>query len=148
METVYCRKIQHLQLQFKSYYVVWKLFEVSIYCSAISSLNRTMQYGNVPISMVFSEIKCGLNRTMQYGNRISKIEFQRQTGRLNRTMQYGNYFPTAISFVTAILFKSYYVVWKRKKIIDIENIKESLNRTMQYGNFFLPAWELRPRSLV
>ena len=31
-------------------------------------------------------------------------------------------------------FKSYYVVWKQKMKIIINNHSPSLNRTMQYGN--------------
>ena len=31
-------------------------------------------------------------------------------------------------------FKSYYVVWKQKKIAYMETDISSLNRTMQYGN--------------
>ena len=33
------------------------------------------------------------------------------------------------------LFKSYYVVWKRKKEFIHEYFIKGLNRTMQYGNY-------------
>ena len=39
------------------------------------------------------------------------------------------------------LFKSYYVVWKRRRYSWVNNKYGSLNRTMQYGNFLLDAPE-------
>ena len=35
----------------------------------------------------------------------------------------------------ATVFKSYYVVWKRKRCMCRRNTRSSLNRTMQYGNY-------------
>ena len=98
---------------FKSYYVVWKqeLFEINR--GSLTSLNRTMQYGNakpkpkkirgfVPFKsyyVVWKPLqsrrytnlrKSGLNRTMQYGNTEVKTACDELLTGLNRTMQYGN----------------------------------------------------------
>ena len=113
METVLRKKGIWGGVGFKSYYVVWKRFEVSMYCSAISSLNRTMQYGNLPPAVVLlREVSC-LNRTMQYGNEHQISEVKKMTK-----------------------FKSYYVVWKLVCVSRNRKNFLCLNRTMQYGNFF------------
>ena len=49
-------------------------------------------------------------------------------------MQYGNEISSWADIRRDIEFKSYYVVWKRKKEDDVDVQKISLNRTMQYGN--------------
>ena len=54
--------------QFKSYYVVWKPYEVTQASDGRYRLNRTMQYGNYSASDVLGEDLKRLNRTMQYGN--------------------------------------------------------------------------------
>ena len=90
METAMVGKTYGPQTMFKSYYVVWKHVGVPSANRYITCLNRTMQYGNLGISLlIWDEIKfksyyvvwklnakvffhkihtCGLNRTMQYGN--------------------------------------------------------------------------------
>ena len=99
---------------FKSYYVVWKPIICSVFWSFIHSLNRTMQYGNPPKNNTFAGLAHGLNRTMQYGN-------------------FSDFWLQSVQ----VLFKSYYVVWKRasKRVYTI--LFPSLNRTMQYGNYEL-----------
>ena len=47
METKVTVKISYQPLQFKSYYVVWKLANKPIAVSKGFCLNRTMQYGNI-----------------------------------------------------------------------------------------------------
>ena len=49
-------------------------------------------------------------------------------------MQYGNGILAKNPALIAIGFKSYYVVWKRKKSNQKNKNINSLNRTMQYGN--------------
>ena len=39
-----------------------------------------------------------------------------------------------IAVSTAPWFKSYYVVWKRYRVIVLRPTGKGLNRTMQYGN--------------
>ena len=53
---------------FKSYYVVWKLILFFLFISISLCLNRTMQYGNYSEVLWSYSIRVGLNRTMQYGN--------------------------------------------------------------------------------
>ena len=55
-------------MQFKSYYVVWKLDESEIPREDNEGLNRTMQYGNKFEAEKKEKYKKSLNRTMQYGN--------------------------------------------------------------------------------
>ena len=64
-----------MDIQFKSYYVVWKLFKDDETEMKASSLNRTMQYGND----------------------VPQGQLKRQTDGLNRTMQYGNYFFSLVA---------------------------------------------------
>ena len=119
---------------FKSYYVVWKLFQPHLGAPLQHSLNRTMQYGNYRQAKSSQGYYPGLNRTMQYGNAKFSRRKKKKQRRLNRTMQYGNLPLTAnyisrisclnrtmqygnnwvyfIFFFTADKFKSYYVVWK------------------------------------
>ena len=53
---------------FKSYYVVWKPDDTTIWNTFSTGLNRTMQYGNFNFE-IFYKYDCeSLNRTMQYGN--------------------------------------------------------------------------------
>ena len=54
--------------QFKSYYVVWKHNFSTIFGFFVNSLNRTMQYGNIPHQKAVPTCYLCLNRTMQYGN--------------------------------------------------------------------------------
>ena len=49
-------------------------------------------------------------------------------------MQYGNGLLTKNPALTAIGFKSYYVVWKLLMKLQQRTTDASLNRTMQYGN--------------
>ena len=105
----------HPTLEFKSYYVVWKLTSFKRYISFSPSLNRTMQYGNERYMHSSLNFGCCLNRTMQYGN-------------CHLTML------IALHFMS---FKSYYVVWKPLTISHTKNTDYSLNRTMQYGNYHL-----------
>ena len=133
METVYFRKIQHSQRQFKSYYVVWKRYLTSNLGAYQKCLNRTMQYGNTALKLLFFLCQYRLNRTMQYGNRTQLVRIYGRTICLNRTMQYGN-FAFCLLFLLGKLFKSYYVVWKRCLYDFLNTCPNSLNRTMQYGN--------------
>ena len=125
-----------VQFGFKSYYVVWKLFQPHLGAPLQHSLNRTMQYGNYRQAKSSQGYYPGLNRTMQYGNAKFSRRKKKKQRRLNRTMQYGNLPLTAnyisrisclnrtmqygnnwvyfIFFFTADKFKSYYVVWKPK----------------------------------
>ena len=75
--------------EFKSYYVVWKLFWTLEYI-ARQRLNRTMQYGNSVEREEDERKKKSLNRTMQYGNQKKSGRPYRFVSGLNRTMQYGN----------------------------------------------------------
>ena len=137
-----------------------------------------MQYGNLDVFIFFdTPTKC-LNRTMQYGNYWVYLIFFFTTDKfksyyvvwklacfiflicvicsLNRTMQYGNY-QVVWSARALTLFKSYYVVWKLASCIGtrvlfcmfksyyvvwkllccsiLRFFHIRLNRTMQYGNF-------------
>ena len=98
--------------QFKSYYVVWKQRKFYRFLDIQTSLNRTMQYGNVGVAEFNEYHEESLNRTMQYGNRCSRF----------------------VQLLSLLVFKSYYVVWKlswrHRELFKIP----SLNRTMQYGN--------------
>ena len=60
-------------MQFKSYYVVWKLFERKQFLAGCR-LNRTMQYGNKNVANGLPPINIRLNRTMQYGNAAANNE--------------------------------------------------------------------------
>ena len=91
METIVVLFVLFIVLLFKSYYVVWKLTDDEKKEIEKFGLNRTMQYGNLERVRTFELFQDSLNRTMQYGN-----------WRENKSQ----YFP--------FLFKSYYVVWKRK----------------------------------
>ena len=88
---------------FKSYYVVWKHGHTQNTSFDFICLNRTMQYGNVLLSLFRRQYYFGLNRTMQYGN-----------------------FPGAVLYPSACQFKSYYVVWKLKYIYDKEKKKNTV----------------------
>ena len=73
-----------------------------------------MQYGNKNDKKEMeASMKFRLNRTMQYGNyiNIKIIIIYKQS--LNRTMQYGNFYILLCFYIQDMLFKSYYVVWKR-----------------------------------
>ena len=98
---------------FKSYYVVWKLFFVSTSRNRQNCLNRTMQYGNEGEANI---------ETLPY------IMFKSY-------YVVWKLFSDIRIFRLFFLFKSYYVVWKRKNHADRETKNNSLNRTMQYGNF-------------
>ena len=69
METCERRRGNTWRIQFKSYYVVWKLAPAIAPTTAGFCLNRTMQYGNEEFKKINDKISLGLNRTMQYGNR-------------------------------------------------------------------------------
>ena len=101
-----------LYFMFKSYYVVWKLKKVVYPTFPVPGLNRTMQYGNA--NSVWRDFFCasGLNRTMQYGNGVGLAMRNPIITGLNRTMQYGNQNSQI------------------EKAFEIAG----LNRTMQYGN--------------
>ena len=74
-----------------------------------------------------------LNRTMQYGNFCVPVKPDDFCSCLNRTMQYGNFARQNFCRLK-ISFKSYYVVWKQARGVDIFQGNICLNRTMQYGN--------------
>ena len=115
-----------------------------------------MQYGNRMTHRNIPHIYLGLNRTMQYGNDRVYLVFFFATDSLNRTMQYGNqkksgrrslfvsvfksYYvvwklaPATIPTKYGFLFKSYYVVWKHEIGKENPQLRYGLNRTMQYGN--------------
>ena len=156
METIFNDYNAQNTQQFKSYYVVWKLFAFSLFMAQLYSLNRTMQYGN-ELQIDRNPLKlCRLNRTMQYGNfylndapeyQISGLNRTMQYGNLlvlfatayfvsglNRTMQYGNRVNLNLQKSTGLWFKSYYVVWKPVKVHIGASLVGRLNRTMQYGN--------------
>ena len=157
METV-SESIYNVSIMaFKSYYVVWKHLANSRKPEAKpSSLNRTMQYGNIPAGIYILGGIRSLNRTMQYGNPVKQLRtmiaqavfksyyvvwklidmsyLHKSIVGLNRTMQYGN-IQIQHSIYLLYQFKSYYVVWKRKRVLAIEQAAaQGLNRTMQYGN--------------
>ena len=107
--------------QFKSYYVVWKLFRYHFFDFWFISLNRTMQYGNGNGRRAVANDTLSLNRTMQYGNRKIVGRLFPQFCGLNRTMQYGNF-----------------------GIVDPPDAeKKGLNRTMQYGNSNIASKNIR-----
>ena len=83
-------RIIPIAIGFKSYYVVWKQKQASHDSRSVSSLNRTMQYGNKSVETSTQVGSEGLNRTMQYGNNIVILHRASGKGCLNRTMQYGN----------------------------------------------------------
>ena len=143
--------------QFKSYYVVWKLKHPHALSHRSPGLNRTMQYGNLFLLLLFFPAQECLNRTMQYGNQKNVRDAGSYSESLNRTMQYGNSENFEVLFVRLFEFKSYYVVWKPLRASSAFHAatsfksyyvvwklavnrgffanKPSLNRTMQYGNF-------------
>ena len=49
-------------------------------------------------------------------------------------MQYGNQIWLNDKDSSDVVFKSYYVVWKRRDSRACKRFGKSLNRTMQYGN--------------
>ena len=121
--------------RFKSYYVVWKPYEVTTANDGRYRLNRTMQYGNfMAFVYTFSPRAC-LNRTMQYGNILHPPPLLLLFHCLNRTMQYGNFDGRVYMVLSDERFKSYYVVWKLSSCFLVARAWDSLNRTMQYGNF-------------
>ena len=77
----------------------------------------------------------GLNRTMQYGNGLFVDHIEGVETCLNRTMQYGNDGRYKYTGIACDMFKSYYVVWKRKVLQFLRPTQYRLNRTMQYGNY-------------
>ena len=142
--------------QFKSYYVVWKLKHPHALSHRSPGLNRTMQYGNLFLLLLFFPAQECLNRTMQYGNQKNVRDAGSYSESLNRTMQYGNSENFEVLFVRLFEFKSYYVVWKPLSSSDqpikhpqfksyyvvwklkhphaLSHRSPGLNRTMQYGN--------------
>ena len=67
----------NLGIVFKSYYVVWKLIQMTENKNITQGLNRTMQYGNQIYSSMLPRFSIRLNRTMQYGNFPSRPLFLR-----------------------------------------------------------------------
>ena len=63
-------------MKFKSYYVVWKLIQMTEIENIAQGLNRTMQYGNKYVQKEIANINLSLNRTMQYGNLEEAPEYQ------------------------------------------------------------------------
>ena len=106
---------------FKSYYVVWKPRSSTKKSTKRSSLNRTMQYGNL-----FERIRyycyCGWFKSYYV---VWKL---------------GHYYGQKNHCDT---FKSYYVVWKRLTHLINIGIISSLNRTMQYGNYLFQNTRFR-----
>ena len=98
---------------FKSYYVVWKPFEILFLIFSISSLNRTMQYGNT--------------------FHLKMFELPIQKFKSYYVVWKPDVIKTGI--IQNFLFKSYYVVWKRGCCNRNKGECCSLNRTMQYGNY-------------
>ena len=76
---------------FKSYYVVWKHFNVKANGLRLTSLNRTMQYGN----FLCRNKQVTKNKEFKSYYVVWKQEYICDEKRvelcLNRTMQYGNY---------------------------------------------------------
>ena len=68
METLDEAPEYQISAVFKSYYVVWKPTNRASAVPALTSLNRTMQYGNEKKSKIKKTKSIRLNRTMQYGN--------------------------------------------------------------------------------
>ena len=71
---------------------------------------------------------------MQYGNMRVCDRWKPHRKSLNRTMQYGNKLPSNSTAYTLPGFKSYYVVWKQRRLTQPNAKNPCLNRTMQYGN--------------
>ena len=71
---------------------------------------------------------------MQYGNEISSW------ADIRRDIEFKSYYVVWKRKkeddvdVQKIMFKSYYVVWKHTTTAEIDSPKNCLNRTMQYGN--------------
>ena len=146
---------------FKSYYVVWKLVCKMEKNSRQSGLNRTMQYGNLPIWGQHKNTTSCLNRTMQYGNAHRRIRKPRRNhlfksyyvvwkpiltrylttdlGGLNRTMQYGNV-SLCFEVFPPIWFKSYYVVWKLIKCFIFSE------KTQQFKSYYVVWKQQRPNT--
>ena len=77
-------------IEFKSYYVVWKLVNAINTRETVTSLNRTMQYGNYLFVEVYFQ---KVHRFKSY-----YVVWKRRS--------------CVLSHISSILFKSYYVVWK------------------------------------
>ena len=121
--------------QFKSYYVVWKLFFHLFFHFSQIRLNRTMQYGNNILARLIYGRFLGLNRTMQYGN--EKMGTNKPRKRRRFKSYYVVWKPVRHQrlYFFCGRFKSYYVVWKPVWLEKHTVRKQCLNRTMQYGNF-------------
>ena len=145
METVFCMGNCKRNVQFKSYYVVWKppyfpppafpffMFKSyyvvwkprnfrKIQCSVLC-LNRTMQYGNANVNLTAVLLFSGLNRTMQYGNLSGQAQHLHASSFKSYYVVWKpKEFPVGKTWV--FRFKSYYVVWKR--FLDVETKKITL----------------------
>ena len=98
---------------FKSYYVVWKPRRLDMRYFGILRFKSYYVVWKPENRRTVVRLTFGLNRTMQYGNLFMCWMSLRDILSLNRTMQYGN--KKDVNDVCGIiLFKSYYVVWKRK----------------------------------
>ena len=77
----------------------------------------------------------GLNRTMQYGNGLFVDHIEGVETCLNRTMQYGNDGRYKYTGIACDMFKSYYVVWKRK-------VLQFLRQTYRRFKSYYVVWKL------
>ena len=134
METFFYTPKLSSSHMFKSYYVVWKLSFSVKPPNLHTSLNRTMQYGNLSLTEALNPHLLRLNRTMQYGNLAGYFLHSKPL------MAFKSYyvvwkpaFSIAASKSTRA-FKSYYVVWKLFCTSTSSSFFFGLNRTMQYGN--------------
>ena len=76
--------------EFKSYYVVWKLFYILLIFFKYSLFKSYYVVWKPQIRHTDNNKMYGLNRTMQYGNFIFIKYIITDKESLNRTMQYGN----------------------------------------------------------
>ena len=92
METMYKQAKKSYYMQFKSYYVVWKLEFDADAVEGQTCLNRTMQYGNV-LSHSFRLVCVSLFKSyyVVWKPDVIKTGIIQNFLGLNRTMQYGNF---------------------------------------------------------
>ena len=120
--------------QFKSYYVVWKLFgflTINLKSAVFKSYYVVWKPGSEWYYFVCLYLFKSYYVVWKPG-RLTPLYFPSMG--LNRTMQYGNMEKRRTVVRLTFAFKSYYVVWKPQAPHAPSPGSPCLNRTMQYGN--------------
>ena len=112
METLACFRAMSLPPEFKSYYVVWKLF--------FFNRIRHRRYWFKSYYVVWKLLLAWELRPRSHMFKSYYVVWK--------------LLPAFTMKNTGRTFKSYYVVWKQYKEKDAEKRRKGLNRTMQYGN--------------